>query len=73
LSEARKEQNPSSKAAGDGSPFASLIPKMAEGLRANGCKDVETGLIAGAVHYVVEDQPDEVSTLIEQHAAVGSK
>lgn len=57
-------------AAGDGSPFASRIPKMAEALRANGCRNVETGLIAGAVHYVVEDQPDEVTALIEQHAAV---
>lgn len=57
-------------AAGDGSPFASRIPKMAEALRANGCRHVETGLIAGAVHYVVEDQPNEVAALIEQHAAV---
>lgn len=56
-------------AAGDGSPFASMIPKMAEALRANGCRNVETGLIAGAVHYVVEDQPDEVAALIELHAS----
>jgi len=28
---------------------------MAEGLRANGCVHVETELIRGAVHYVVED------------------
>jgi pimeloyl-ACP methyl ester carboxylesterase len=41
---------PSFLAAGDGSPFAALIPKMAEGLRANGCTHLETGLISGAVH-----------------------
>lgn len=28
--------------AGDGSPFVKLIPKIAEGLRANGCTHVET-------------------------------
>jgi hypothetical protein len=30
-------------------------------------------VIAGAVHYVVEDQPNEVADLIEQHAALPSK
>jgi pimeloyl-ACP methyl ester carboxylesterase len=55
-------------AAGDGSPFAALVPKMAEGLRANGCTHVETGLISGAVHYVIEDQPDQVTDLIQRHA-----
>ena len=44
-------------AAGDGSPFAQLVPGMAEGLRANGCSHVATGFIRGAVHYLVEDQP----------------
>lgn len=57
-------------AAGDGSPFASMTPEIAEALRAKGCRNVEMGLIAGAVHYVVEDQPDEVAALIEQHAAM---
>ena len=56
-------------AGGDGSPFAQLVPKMAESLRANGCSHVETGLIQNAVHYVVEDQPDAVADLIERHAS----
>jgi pimeloyl-ACP methyl ester carboxylesterase len=56
-------------AAGDKSPFATLVPKMAEGLRAGGFTHVETGLIAGALHYDVQDQPDAVADLIEQHAA----
>ena len=59
-------------AAGDGSPFAKLIPKIAEGLRTNGCTHVETGLIQNAVHYVVEDQPDEVADLIERYASLHS-
>jgi pimeloyl-ACP methyl ester carboxylesterase len=60
-------------AAGDKSPVAKLVPKMAEGLRANGFTRLETGLIAGAVHYDVQDQPNAVADLIEQHAALTSK
>jgi len=56
--------------AGEGSPFAKLVPKIAQGVRANGCTHVETGLIRGAVHYVVEDQPDEVADLIERYASL---
>ena len=60
-------------AAGDGSPFAKLVPKIAEGLRANGCTHVETGVIRGSVHYVVEDQPEAVADLVEQYASLHSK
>jgi len=55
---------------GDGSPFAKLVPKIADGLRAHGCTHVETGLIHGAVHYLIEDQPDQVTALIERYASV---
>jgi pimeloyl-ACP methyl ester carboxylesterase len=60
-------------ASGDKSPFAAVVPKMAEGLRASGFTHVETGVIAGAMHYDVQDQPDTVAGLIEQHAAPTSK
>jgi pimeloyl-ACP methyl ester carboxylesterase len=60
-------------AAGEGSPFAKLVPKIAEGLRANGCTHVETAVIRGSVHYVVEDQPEAVADLIEQYASLHSK
>jgi pimeloyl-ACP methyl ester carboxylesterase len=60
-------------AAGDGSPFAQLIPKIAEGLRSNGCAHVETTLIRGAVHYVVEDQPHAVADLIERYASLNTR
>jgi pimeloyl-ACP methyl ester carboxylesterase len=53
-------------AAGDGSPFAKIVSKIADGLRANGCTNVETTFIRDAVHYLVEDQPDRVAELIEQ-------
>lgn len=55
---------------GDQSPFARLIPAIAEGLRTHGCTHVETALIHGAVHYLVEDQPDQVTTLIARHASI---
>jgi len=59
--------------AGEKSPFAKLVPKFAQGLRANGCTHVETGYIPGAVHYVVEDQPEEMADLIERYAALHLK
>jgi len=59
--------------AGENSPFAKLVPTFAKGLRARGCSHVETGLILGAVHYVVEDQPEEVAELIERYASLHSK
>jgi pimeloyl-ACP methyl ester carboxylesterase len=55
--------------AGDSSPFAKLIPKFAEGLRAKGCTQVKTGLIRDSVHYVVGDQPEAVTALIEHNAS----
>jgi len=58
--------------AGDGSPFAKLVPAIARGLRANGFSRVETGLIPGSVHYVVADQPETVADLIERYASLPS-
>jgi pimeloyl-ACP methyl ester carboxylesterase len=58
---------------GDASPFAKLIPRIAEGLRANGCTHVATGLIPGSVHYLVEDQPETVAELIERYASLHSE
>jgi pimeloyl-ACP methyl ester carboxylesterase len=68
---AQREPNdvPLFLAAGDGSPFAKLVPKIAEGLDANGCTHVETGVILGSVHYVVQDQPEAVADLIERYAS----
>jgi pimeloyl-ACP methyl ester carboxylesterase len=54
---------------GDGSPFATLVPRIADGLRDQGCTHVETGLIHDAVHYVLEDQPEQVTELIERYAS----
>lgn len=56
-------------AAGTGSPFAKLLPKIVEGLRASGLTRVETGLIPDSIHYVVADQPEAVANLIERYAS----
>jgi pimeloyl-ACP methyl ester carboxylesterase len=55
-------------ATGDGSPFASLVPKMAHDLRSRGFADVKTGTIRASVHYLLQDQPEAVAEIIEQHA-----
>ena len=60
-------------ATGDKSPFAAMVPTMAAGLRANGFTHVETGVIRGALHYDVQDQPDATAALIEQHATPASQ
>jgi pimeloyl-ACP methyl ester carboxylesterase len=60
-------------ATGEKSPFAAMVPKMAAGLRAGGFAHVESGVILGAVHYDVQDQPDATAALIEQHAAPASR
>jgi pimeloyl-ACP methyl ester carboxylesterase len=71
FNEAHQEPNdvPLYLAAGEGSPFAKLIPKMAVDLRTKGFAHVESGLIPSAVHYLVEDQPEAVADLIERYAA----
>jgi pimeloyl-ACP methyl ester carboxylesterase len=57
-------------AAGAGSPFAKLVPQIAEGLRGSGLTRVETGKIPDSVHYVVADQPEAVADLIERYASL---
>lgn len=59
-------------AAGDGSPFASLLPRIAEGLRANGCRNVRTSIVGDCGHYMVADQPGAVASLIEEFATTGA-
>jgi pimeloyl-ACP methyl ester carboxylesterase len=54
--------------AGETSPFAALIPKIANGLREGGFKHVETGLIPNSVHYLVSDQPKFILDLIRRNA-----
>ena len=59
--------------AGAKSPFARLLPTIAQGLHANGFAHVETGLIPDSIHYLVDDDPTAVADLIEQQAAMSAK
>jgi len=72
----RRKGGPSDGAAALGgrrrSPFAQLVPKMAEGLRANGCAHVETGIIRAALHPWSRISPEAVADLIERYASLHS-
>ena len=54
--------------AGEKSPFAALIPKIAGGLRESGFEHVETGLIPNSVHYLVSERPKFIADLIRRNA-----
>jgi len=45
----------------------------ASGYDAANMAEVETGLIPGSVHYLVEDQPETVAELIERYASLHSE
>ena len=53
---------------GDGSPFAALAGRIVAALKDSGFIDVAKATVPDAVHYLVADNPDGVTTLIEQHA-----
>jgi pimeloyl-ACP methyl ester carboxylesterase len=53
---------------GEQSPFASVLSAMAQGLRSSGFERVETGTIPSSVHYLLQDNPDAVASLIEERA-----
>jgi pimeloyl-ACP methyl ester carboxylesterase len=55
--------------AGELSPFAELVPRIAEAMRAHGCKNVSTEVIKRSSHYVAEEQPEAVGELIERYAS----
>jgi haloacetate dehalogenase len=50
--------------------FANLLPKVAEDLRIHGCENVTIEIIKNGGHYVVDEQPETVSELIERYASL---
>lgn len=56
-------------AAGD-KGFGPLLGEIAEGLRKQGCTRVTTEVIENSGHFVVNEQPEKVSELIERWATV---
>jgi pimeloyl-ACP methyl ester carboxylesterase len=67
--EQRNEINVPFVLAGGDKSFANLLPKMAEDMRAHGCKNVFIETIKNSKHYVAEDQPERVAELIERYAS----
>jgi pimeloyl-ACP methyl ester carboxylesterase len=57
-------------APGENSPFEKLMPSFAEALRDHGCANVKIEVIKNSVHYVVDEQPDAVTELIERYASL---
>ena len=50
--------------------FGALIPRFAESIRKNGCRNVKTEIIVNAAHYVADEQPEAIAELIERHASI---
>ena len=51
--------------------FGKLNPRLAESLRAWGCAKIAVEVIENSGHYVVDEQPEGVATLIEDYASRG--
>jgi pimeloyl-ACP methyl ester carboxylesterase len=68
--EQRNEINVPFVLAGGDKSFANLLPKMAEDMRAHGCKNVIIETIKDSKHYVADEQPEIVAELIERYASL---
>jgi pimeloyl-ACP methyl ester carboxylesterase len=51
--------------------FAKLLPNLAEDMLAHGCKRVAIETIKNGGHYLVDEQPEKISELIERYALSG--
>ena len=67
--EQRNEINVPFVLAGGDQSFAGFLPKMAEDLRAHGCKNVSVEIIKDSKHYIADEQPESVADLIERSAS----
>jgi pimeloyl-ACP methyl ester carboxylesterase len=55
--------------AGGDSAFGTLNPRIAEALKTLGCAHVTVETINNSAHYVADEQPAQVTALIERYAA----
>jgi len=55
-------------APGENSPFEKLMPSIAAALQAHGCANVKVEVVKDSMHYVVDEQPEAVTELIERYA-----
>ena len=68
--ETRKLDLPIAWIAGEDSFFGKIGSKIADALRAHGCKNVKTEIIKDCGHYLVNEQPQHVTELIERYASL---
>jgi pimeloyl-ACP methyl ester carboxylesterase len=54
--------------AGGEKSFGTLLPRLAEQLRAHGWSSVRTEIVANGGHYLPDEKPDAVAALIERYA-----
>ncbi len=55
--------------AGSKDAFAEFVPRIADALRTHGCTHLQTAMIEGSAHYIAEEAPSELGTLIEKYAS----
>jgi pimeloyl-ACP methyl ester carboxylesterase len=55
--------------AGGDSFFGKLNPRIAEALKKLGCVNVTVETINNSAHFVADEQPAQVTALIERYAA----
>ena len=53
--------------------FGELLPAVAKGLKDAGARSVAVETIGGSGHYVIDEKPAEVATLIERYASAGAR
>ena len=52
---------------GEHDAFAPFLPRIAAGMRAQGCVNLRVETIKGAAHYVAEEMPEVLEELIERY------
>ncbi len=50
--------------------FGAMMPRIAESLRAKGCRNVQTEIVKNARHYLFDEQPEAMAEMIEKYAEV---
>ena len=48
--------------------FGPVLPKLAGSMKAHGCSNVHVEIISNSAHYILEEQPQGVTTLIEKYS-----
>jgi pimeloyl-ACP methyl ester carboxylesterase len=55
---------------GEHDAFAPYLSRIADAMREHGCANLKTEIVKGSVHYVFDEQPEEVAQLIQKYALI---